>query len=58
MMERGWGIYNKRFGLYCGWSQTRKDAINRHCSDLGKEWIQCRKDGDTAVKLEIDYDAE
>jgi len=41
------------FGLYTGTWLCRKDAIQQHCKDTGKNWKYCREKGDRAVKVRM-----
>ena len=50
--RNGWAIIG-RYGLYVGWDFTRRDMIKAHCSALGKEWNECRRDGDRCIKVRI-----
>lgn len=42
-------------GLYTGQWHTRREAIWNHCKDTGKGWIECRINGDRAIKARISY---
>lgn len=64
--ESGWAIVGTH-GIYTGWRQTRRDAIDDHVSDLygatgwdrelneeqRSAWRKCRHNGDRAVKIKI-----
>jgi hypothetical protein len=52
MKEQGWAIKGI-YGFYTGWCITRKEAIEYHCKALGYTWEQCKKKGDSAVKIII-----
>lgn len=41
--------------LYEGTFQTRKRAVAQHSRDKEKTWQQCRRDGDQAVKVVIEW---
>lgn len=43
-------------GLYVGGWFLRRDAIDFHTKAKAKSWKQCRKDGDTAVKANVEYE--
>ena len=55
--ENVWIIVNHRLGSYY-WSNaiTKNSAIERHVTDTGIEWKQCRKHGDRAVKATLTYE--
>lgn len=60
-VETMWAIAghwtNGRGFLYCGTWLTRQDAIAAHTTAKGQSWRLCRKYGDRAVKVEIQWEA-
>lgn len=50
----GWSIIGE-CGLYVGWHFTRKDMISQHTGDLGRDWVECKRNGDRAIKVQITY---
>lgn len=52
--ETRWVIIG-RCGLYIGQWLRRRDAIYYHCKDKGENWIECKKNGDKAIKATIIY---
>lgn len=62
--ETGWAITGK-YGLYIGWWQRRRDAIEAHVRDkvicgaskdpVNDIWKMCQKNGDRAVKVTVTY---
>ena len=40
-------------GVYVGGGYTRRDAIRRHCADLGSTWAKAKKRGDYAIKCTV-----
>lgn len=50
--EYGWAILGE-YGLYIGWWMTRKEAIESHTKELGRDWEYCKCKGDKAVKIRI-----
>lgn len=52
MEQKGWAITGI-YGLYTGWWFTRKEAIDKHTTALGKTWPTCKKKGDKAVKVKV-----
>lgn len=44
---------NGRVFYYCGGKLTRREAIAAHTRAKGKTWVECRRDGDRAVKCHI-----
>jgi len=52
IISQGWAIKGVH-GLYQGWWQLKRDAINTHCAEVGKNWLQCRAKGDCCVRVSI-----
>jgi len=53
----GWAIIGPR-GLYTGWWRTRREAMKYHSIAMNKPWELCKRFGDRAVKILIDYPAK
>lgn len=52
-VERGWTIVGVHGPYYFAFGATRKSAIERHLSDLGRAWDYCYAKGDRCVKSEL-----
>lgn len=53
-VEEGWAIKSPH-GLYTGWCQTRREAINAHSLLFEETWEQRVRKGDRAVSVWLTY---
>ena len=42
-------------GLYEGQWVRKSDAIAVHCADIGRDWECCKRHGDRALKVRIQW---
>jgi ribosomal protein S3 len=51
--EDMWAVWNDDFGFYVDTRLNQKDMIEKHTSDLGMTWEECKRAGDKVVRVVI-----
>ena len=51
--EDMWAVWNDDFGFYVDTRLSRQDMIDKHTSDLGMTWDECKKTGDKVIRVVI-----
>ena len=46
-----WAVWNDDIGFYVDTRMSRQEMIDKHTSDLGMTWDECRKAGDKVVRV-------
>lgn len=46
-----WAVWNDDIGFYVDTRMSRQEMIDKHTSDLGMTWAECRKAGDKVVRV-------
>jgi len=48
-----WAVWNDDIGFYIDTRLSREEMIEKHTSDLGMTWDECKKAGDKVVRVVI-----
>lgn len=51
--EDMWAVWNDDFGFYVDTRLSRQEMIDKHTSDLGMTWDECKKTGDKVIRVVI-----
>lgn len=51
--EDMWAVWNDGFGFYVDTRLSRQEMIDKHTSDLGMTWDECKKAGDKCIRVII-----
>lgn len=48
-----WAVWNPDIGFYVDTRLSRQEMIDKHTSDLGMTWDECKKVGDKVIRVVI-----